>query len=251
MSVAVDRLERFDEGTAEEVLAWALKEFGPRIAISTSFQAEGVVIIDLARRISSDVRVFTIDTGRLPQETYALIDEVRSRYEIDVEVYFPAAAQIESMVRRHGLNLFTKDPALRLLCCHVRKVEPLQRALNGLDAWITGLRRSQGVTRGGVSKVEIDSSHGGIVKVNPIADWSSDDVWDYIRANNVPANALYEQGYTSIGCTPCTRAIAPGEDDRAGRWWWEAPEDKECGIHSTARPERFQQELKLLSNTPE
>jgi thioredoxin-dependent adenylylsulfate APS reductase len=249
MSVAAHSLDRFDEASAEEVLEWALGSFGERIAISTSFQAEGVVIIDLARRISSDVRVFTIDTGRLPQETYTLIDEVRDRYEIDVELFFPAADRIEAMVRRNGLNLFYKDPALRLLCCHVRKVEPLERALSGLDAWVTGLRRAQGVTRTGVSKVEIDESHAGIVKVNPIADWSSDDVWDYVRANDVPTNALYEQGYTSIGCAPCTRPIQPGEDDRAGRWWWEAPEAKECGIHGTSRPERFQLELERLTET--
>lgn len=224
-----------------------MDEHGSRVAISTSFQAEGMVIIDLARRISSDVRVFTIDTGRLPQETYTLIDQVRARYGIEVEVFFPAAERVEAMTRRHGLNLFVNDPALRLLCCHVRKVEPLERALSGLDAWITGLRRTQGVTRAGVGKVEADDAHGGILKINPIADWSSEDVWSYIREHDVPTNELYAKGYTSIGCAPCTRAIEPGEDDRAGRWWWEAPEDKECGIHSTSRPERFALELARLS----
>lgn len=249
MSVAAETLERLDEASASDVLAWAFDEFGSRIAISSSFQAEGLVILDLAVRIRPDVRVFTIDTGRLPQETYALIDEVRARYGINVELFFPDAAQVESMVRKHGLNLFYKDPALRLLCCHVRKVEPLRRALDGLNAWITGLRRTQGVRRTGVGKVEIDEEHGGIVKVNPIADWSTEDVQDYIRDNHVPMNALYEQGYRSIGCAPCTRPIAPGEDDRAGRWWWEAPEGKECGIHGGSRPERLMLEIKRLTDT--
>ena len=248
MTIAAEDLSRFNTATAEEVLAWALEEYAPRIAISSAFLAEDVVVIDLARRVRPDVRVFTLDTGRLPQETYTLIDQVRSKYQIDVEVYFPDATRIERMTRTHGTNLFYNDQALRILCCHVRKVEPLERALTTVDAWITGLRRQQNVTRSDVARVEIDEAHGGIVKVNPIADWSKDRVWDYVRANNVPVSALYDQGYTSIGCAPCTRPVQPGEDDRAGRWWWESPESKECGLHHASPSERFQAELARLAD---
>lgn len=248
MTIAADELARFETRTAEEVLAWALDELHPRIAISAAFLAEDMVVIDLAHRIRTDVRVFTLDTGRLPQETYTLIDEVRSRYGIDVEVQFPDARQVEAMVRKHGLNLFYRDQAFRLLCCQVRKVFPLERALAGLDAWVTGLRRDQNVTRAHVSKVEIDHAHGGILKVNPIADWTKDRVWDYVRANKVPYNELYDKGYTSIGCAPCTRPISPGEPDRAGRWWWEDPETKECGLHQQSPSERFQEELAWLKS---
>lgn len=248
MTIAAEDLDRLSDAPAEQVLGWALHELHPRIAISAAFLAEDMAVIDLAHRIRPDVRVFTLDTGRLPQETYVLMDEVRSRYGIDVEVQFPDAAHVEAMVRKHGLNLFYKDQGLRLLCCQVRKVFPLTKALAGLDGWITGLRREQNVTRADVSKVEIDDAHGGIVKVNPIADWTKDQVWDYLRANNVPYNALYDRGYTSIGCAPCTRAITPGEPDRAGRWWWEDPESKECGLHHQSPSERFQEELAWLKS---
>lgn len=246
MTIAEQDLARFDDAAAEDVLGWALDEFHPRVAISAAFLAEDMVVIDLAHRIRPDVRVFTLDTGRLPQETYALIDEVRSKYGIDVEVQFPDATQVEAMVRKHGLNLFYKDQGLRLLCCQVRKVFPLEKALSGLDAWMTGLRREQNVTRANVGKVEIDHVHGDMVKVNPIADWTKEQVWGHLRANKVPTNALYDQGYTSIGCAPCTRAISPGEPDRAGRWWWEDPESKECGLHHQSPSERFQEELAWL-----
>ena len=246
MTIAVDDIAQLDEATAEQVLEWGLEEFHPRLAISAAFLPEDMVVIDLAYRINPKVRVFTLDTGRLPQETYNLIDDVRSKYAIDVEVMFPDAQDVERMVRKHGLNLFYKDQGLRLLCCQVRKVFPLERALAGLDAWVTGLRSGQNVTRSGVSKVEIDHAHGDIVKLNPLADWTKDQVWEHIRENKVPYSALYDQGYTSVGCAPCTRAIQPGEDDRAGRWWWENPEDKECGLHHQSPSERFQEELAWL-----
>lgn len=248
MTIAAEDLTRYSDATAEEVLGWALDTYHPRLAISAAFLPEDMVVIDLAHRIRPDVRVFTLDTGRLPDETYKLIDEVRDKYGIDIEVMFPDAGDVEAMVRKHGLNLFYKDQALRLLCCQVRKVFPLERALSGLDAWVTGLRRGQNVTRSDVGKVEIDHAHGDIVKLNPIADWSKEQVWEHIRANKVPYNALYDQGYTSVGCAPCTRAIKPGEDDRAGRWWWEAPEDKECGLHHQSPSERFQEELAWLKS---
>jgi thioredoxin-dependent adenylylsulfate APS reductase len=174
--------------------------------------------------------VFTIDTGRLPQETYNVMDHVREKYGIPIEVYFPRAEDVEEMVRKHGLNLFYKSVELRILCCHVRKVEPLKRALSGLDAWITGLRREQAPTRAVIKKVEVDHVNGGIIKINPLADWTSQQVWEYIREKGVPYNALYDHGYLSIGCAPCTRPIKQGEDPRSGRWWWEKG-IKECGLH--------------------
>ena len=226
--------EELEGLAAEGILAWALKEFHPGIALASSFQAEESVLIDMMHRLRGpDFRVFSLDTGRLNQETYDCMDAIRQRYGIHVEVFFPDASQVESMVRNYGLNLFYKSVEFRKMCCGIRKVEPLNRALKSLDAWITGLRREQSVTRGTVQKVEIDQDHGRIVKLNPLADWSEKQVWDYIRENQLPYNKLHDQGYPSIGCAPCTRAIKPGEDIRAGRWWWETPESKECGLHAT------------------
>jgi thioredoxin-dependent adenylylsulfate APS reductase len=190
-----------------------------------------MVILDLACRIDPGVRVFTIDTGRLPLETYELIDRVREHYGIDIEVHYPDQKELAQMVTQHGINSFYRSVSLRLLCCEVRKVKPLSRVLQNLDAWVTGLRRSQSQTRVNVPKIELDEEHGNIIKVNPLADWSEQQVWEYIRANRLPYNQLYDQGYTSIGCAPCTRPVAPGEDQRAGRWWWENGVPKECGIH--------------------
>jgi phosphoadenosine phosphosulfate reductase len=182
----------------------------------------------------ADFRLFTLDTGRLNQETYDCMDAIRERYGVQIEVFFPEATGVEKMVRENGLNLFYNSVELRKLCCGIRKVEPLNRALKNLDAWMTGLRREQAVTRVDVRKVELDKDHGDIVKVNPLVDWSYDDVWEYIRKNNLPYNRLHKQGYPSIGCAPCTRAVKPGEDLRAGRWWWENPNTKECGLHVNA-----------------
>jgi phosphoadenosine phosphosulfate reductase len=246
VSVNAEELIDFEDRPAEEILAWALDEFGSGFAVCTSFQAEGMAVLDLAWRIDPSVRVFTLDTGRLPNETYSLMDEVRQRYGIDIEVKSPDPLQTQTMVAKHGMNLFYRDTALRQLCCHVRKVVPLDKALHGLDAWATGLRREQAVTRSDTPKVEIDARHGGIIKINPLADWSKDEVWDYVRDNNVPTNALYERGFTSIGCEPCTRATSAGEDERAGRWWWEADADKECGLHHGTPDERFAKELAWL-----
>jgi thioredoxin-dependent adenylylsulfate APS reductase len=185
----------------------------------------------MAWRIDPRLRVFTIDTGRLPAETYALIDQVRTRYGVEVEMYLPDAAEVERMVTAEGPNLFYRAVPLRLRCCEVRKVHPTRRVLSGLDAWITGLRRDQYTTRAAVEVVEADQEHGAIVKVNPLAYWTEAQVWDYVRANDVPVHSLYAQGYTSIGCAPCTRPVAPGEGPRAGRWWWEQDAPKECGMH--------------------
>ena len=221
-----------EQWPAEAVLQWALDKFSPKLALACSFQAEESVLIGMMHRlVGNDFRIFTLDTGRLNQETYDCMDAIRARYGICVEVYFPDAMKVQDMVRAHGLNLFYNSVELRKLCCNVRKVEPLNRALKDLNAWMTGLRREQAVTRSDVRKVEIDRDHGGIVKINPLIEWSYDQVWNYIRENNVPFNRLHKQGYPSIGCAPCTRAVTPGEDLRAGRWWWENPETKECGLH--------------------
>ena len=218
--------------SASEILTWGLENFHPRIALSCSFGApEGLVVLDLMQRIERTSRVFVLDTGRLPQATYDLIDRVRDRYGKEVEVIFPRAEAVEAMVREKGLNLFFESVENRQLCCRIRKVEPLERYLADLDAWVTGLRRDQGVTRGDTQKVAIDSAHGGIVKINPLADWSREQVLDYVRERGLPINRLHSQGYPSVGCSPCSRAIAAGDDLRAGRWWWENPETRECGIH--------------------
>ena len=226
------RDETLEAMDAVELLGWALERFRPRIALASSFGAEDVVLIDLLMELDPRARVFTLDTGRLHSETYALAQALRDRYGLAIDVYFPRTEALEAMVRAHGVNLFYASVENRKLCCGVRKVEPLDRALEGLDAWITGLRREQAATRGRVRKVEIDADHGGILKLNPLADWSWDRVWGYIRDHAVPYNALHDEGFPSIGCAPCTRAVRPGEDLRAGRWWWEQDAAaKECGLH--------------------
>ncbi|MEM2865469.1 MAG: phosphoadenylyl-sulfate reductase [Candidatus Bathyarchaeia archaeon] len=222
---------KFEDEDAEAILEWALDKFHPKIALASSFSAEDVVLIDMLCKVHGNPRIFTIDTGRLPQETYILIDRVRDRYGVTIEVYFPRTGDVEAMVRNHGPNLFYRDLDSRILCCNVRKVEPLTRALKSLEAWITGLRRGQAPSREGIAKIELDQDHGGLVKINPIADWSTEQVWTYIVENKVPYNELYDKGYSSIGCAPCTRPIGPGQFERAGRWWWEVDAVKECGLH--------------------
>ncbi len=217
---------------ASDVLAVALDSLGPdRLALASSFGAEDVVLIDLLIELEPKARVFTLDTGRLPQETYDLMDAVRRRYGLDLEVVSPQTDRVEALVRENGLNLFYDSIENRKSCCEVRKVEPLRRVLDTLDGWITGLRRDQIVTRSETPKIGLDDQNGGIWKIAPLADWSEDDVWAYIRQRDLPYNALHDQGYRSIGCAPCTRAVEPGEDARAGRWWWEHPDQRECGIH--------------------
>jgi len=223
--------EDFENKTPPETLKWALDQFHPRIALASSFSLEDGVITDMLSKINPKFRVFTLDTGRLNQETYSLIDRIRARYDVPIEVYYPDTASVEKMVREHGMNLFYESVDSRRLCCNVRKVEPLMRALSSLDAWITGLRREQSITRTAVKKIEIDEAHNNIVKINPLADWTEEMVWDYTKKNGIPNNLLYDKGYTSIGCEPCTRPIKPGEDIRAGRWWWESADKKECGLH--------------------
>ncbi len=231
-----------DDATPQELIGWALERWGSQVALCTSFQAEGMAILDMAWRIDPQVRLFTVDTGRLHQETYDVMETVRQRYGIEVEVYFPDARQVESMVRRFGPNLFQKSVEARLHCCSVRKVEPIRGVLEGLDAWITGLRRDQWASRSNIRKVEIDHDHGGLAKINPLADWTLEEVKEYNEAHDVPVHPLYAKGFTSIGCAPCTRETKAGEDPRAGRWWWEKNAPKECGIHCPIETGAFEHE---------
>lgn len=218
--------------SAHNILKWAIDTYGLRIGLASSFGAEDLVLIDMMAKINKEkTKVFTLDTGRLNQETYDVIDEIRRKYGIQIIVYFPEQNEVEQMVRIKGMNLMYESVENRKLCCEIRKVHPLNRALDNLDGWITGLRREQTIMRSDIKKIEIDYSHDNIVKVNPLADWTHEMVWDYIHKNNVPYNKLHDIGYPSIGCEPCTRAVNPKEDPRSGRWWWENAAHKECGLH--------------------
>ena len=223
--------DEFEKKSASDILSWAVKEFGDKVSLASSFGAEDVVLIDLLVKMNPKARIFTLDTGRLNEETYDVMERIRSKYKISIESYFPDRQKVEALERQKGFFSFRESVDNRKECCGIRKVEPLGRALSCLKAWMTGLRREQAVTRTTIQKIEIDEAHGGILKINPLADWSEKQVWDYIKANKVPYNRLHDRGYPSIGCAPCTRAVKPGEDIRAGRWWWENPENKECGLH--------------------
>ncbi len=218
------------DASAEQTLAWIERRFGARAAIASSFGAEDVVLIHLAREHAPSVRLFTLDTGRLPPETYELMDVVRRRYGVEVETYFPDRARVEALQSEKGYFSFKQSIEARKECCGIRKVEPLKRALAGREAWVTGMRREQSPTRTGVEAVEWDAGNG-LVKLNPLTKWSAREVWAFIRDNGVPYNVLHDRGYPSLGCAPCTRAVKPYEDERAGRWWWESPENRECGLH--------------------
>jgi phosphoadenosine phosphosulfate reductase len=224
--------EEMEDKSAMEVLKWAINAYAPKIALASSFGAEDVILIDMMVKINKEkAKIFTLDTGRLNQETYDVMDAIRKKYDIEIEVYFPEQRETEEMVKIKGMNLMYESVENRKLCCEIRKVHPLNRALSKLDGWITGLRREQAITRANIYKLEIDSSHGNIAKINPLADWTNEMIWDYIHKNNVPYNKLHDSGYPSIGCEPCTRAVHRGEDPRAGIWWWENATQKECGLH--------------------
>ena len=236
------------EGEEPEVaIAWALERFSPRIGISTAFQLDGVAVLDMAYRIDPRIEVFSVDTGKLPPETHELIAELRDFYPgLNLTVLEPHPIYVHEMAARHGDELYYEAVEKRLLCCNVRKVMPLTRHLATLDAWITGLRRDQWATRTNIRKVEIDHDHGAIVKLNPLAEWTEEEVRDYVAERGLPTHPLYAQGYTSIGCDPCTRAINPGEASRAGRWWWETNAPKECGIHCAVETGGLEHELRAL-----
>jgi phosphoadenosine phosphosulfate reductase len=229
-----DQIQQLNENlkTPQEVIQWSIDNLHPRIAMASSFGAEDVVVIDMMMKINPKSRIFTLDTGRLNQETYDVMDEIRKKYDINIEVMFPDQNEVEQMVRVNGLNLFYNSAGNRKLCCGIRKVHPLNRMLSTLDGWITGLRADQTEVRLKANKIEIDEQHNGIIKINPIIEWTWEQTWDYIKKNNIPYNKLHDNGYPSIGCEPCTRAIKPGEPLRAGRWWWESDSQKECGLHA-------------------
>ncbi len=221
--------QKVDEARA--LLRRVAREFAPA-AFANSLGAEDMVLTDLICTRMLPIDVFTLDTGRLPVETYTLIDAIAVRYGTRLRVLSPRAELVESYVKDHGINGFYDSIELRQSCCHIRKVEPLRRALAGKRAWITGLRRAQSVTRGNLPVETFDTGHG-MMKFNPLADWTEEEVWTYVRAHGVPYHALHDRGYSSIGCAPCTRAISAGEDVRAGRWWWEESAlSKECGLHA-------------------
>jgi len=221
----------FEAKSAQEIVTWAVDQYGERLGIASSFGLEDMVLIDLASKTGKPFTVFTLDTGRLHEETYEIMERTRSHYGISVKAYFPQAGAVEQLEREKGLFSFRESLENRKECCAIRKVEPLGRALAELDAWMTGMRRDQGVTRTDTPKAEADTNHSSLIKFNPIADWTEEQVKQYIADHKVPTNALHKKDYPSIGCAPCTRPILEGEDIRAGRWWWENPEHKECGLH--------------------
>jgi phosphoadenosine phosphosulfate reductase len=227
-----DIAEKIESKPATEILKLGFKKYGDKMVLASSFGAEDVVIIDMMCKINRNLtRVFTLDTGRLNQETYDLIDKTRKKYDIKIDVYFPNASEVEEMVENKGMNLMYESVENRKLCCNIRKIQPLKRALKQFDCWITGLRREQSVTRNKIMKIEVDDLNNNIIKLNPLADWTNEEVWGYIHENKIPYNELHDRGYPSIGCEPCTRAVKQGEDPRAGRWWWEIDTHKECGLH--------------------
>ena len=217
--------------TAEELIQWTIDHYGLKAGLACSFGMEDMVLIDIIAKVKGPMTIFTLDTGRLHEETYQIMDRVRSHYGLEIKTYFPNLEQVQVLVREKGFFSFKESIENRKECCGIRKVEPLNRALGELDAWVTGLRRDQAVTRTQIPKVLEDADHPPLVKINPLADWTQDQVESYIEKNKVPVNALHKKNYPSIGCAPCTRPIEPGEDIRAGRWWWENPEHKECGLH--------------------
>ena len=222
--------ERFSGKSALEIIRYFIENHKDKLAFSTSLGAEDQVITQMIGSIDPQVYIFTLDTGRLFPETYDLIDLTRLRYKVDIRVFFPERKAVEEMVAKKGINLFYESIENRKLCCHIRKIEPLQRALEPFDFWMSGLRREQSVTREDLSVIEWDD-HYKKIKINPLIDWTTEDVWDYIKQHNILYSPLHDRGFPSIGCFPCTRATEPGEDIRAGRWWWENPEMKECGLH--------------------
>lgn len=221
---------KFKDSTPQEVLEYLLNDKTKNTALSSSFGAEDQVLTHMMLDISKEANIFTLDTGRLPYETYNVMDETNLKYNIKVNVFFPDSQKVQELYQTQGINGFYESIEKRKNCCGVRKIEPLKRALKDVDVWVTGLRASQSVTRTDMPMFEYDENFK-VIKVNPLINYSEDDVWDYIKSNHVPYNKLHDQGYPSIGCAPCTRAVKDGEDIRSGRWWWEDPEHKECGLH--------------------
>jgi len=235
MNLALDsaaKQKRLNGATEpEEILQEGLARIVGPVALASSFSIEDIVLIDLLQKIDRKVQVFALDTGRLHEETLEIAETIRLRYQLEIGWYFPERAAVEKLEREKGLFSFRDSLQNRQHCCQIRKVEPLQRALKGLAGWITGQRREQGTSRNLLHPIEIDHNNGGIIKLNPLCYWSEEQLNNYVKAQRLPINRLHLQGYPSIGCAPCSRAVQPGEDLRAGRWWWENPEHKECGLH--------------------
>jgi len=230
-SQALRLFESVNLTDANAILEVALNHYGPRVALASSFSMEDTILIDMIIKIDPDARILALDTGRLNEETHECAEKIRLKYGCQIEWFFPDSEAVEALVRTKGSCSFKESIDNRKECCLIRKVLPLERALNGLHAWITGQRRQQSSTREALQVLELDQSHGGILKINPLASWSFSQVKEYVEANNIPYNRLYDFGYQSIGCAPCTRAPRESEDERAGRWWWEDAAHKECGIH--------------------
>ena len=222
--------QKYSQATAEQLLSGFLSDFKGKIALSSSLGIEDQVLTHMVCKIDKTTKIFTLDTGRLFPETYDLIHRTNHKYGIKMSVYFPEAGQVEEMVNTKGINLFFESVEYRKLCCNIRKIQPLKRAFEGLEVWICGLRSEQSVTRQNMQKIEWDEANG-IIKLNPLIEWTEEETKAFIKANGIPYNPLHDKGYPSIGCQPCTRAIFAGEDIRAGRWWWENPDTKECGLH--------------------
>ena len=215
----------------QEIIRIGIEAAKGPVKLACSFSVEDMVIVDMATKAGLSFGIFALDTGRLNEETYEVADALAERYRLRVEWFFPRHEAVEELIRQRGPYSFRESQENRHECCHIRKVEPLTRALKGLAGWITGLRREQSVTRTDLAPIEIDATNGGILKINPLLEWTTDQVWEYAKQHQIPTNRLHTQGYPSIGCAPCTRPVAPGEHPRAGRWWWENPEQKECGLH--------------------
>lgn len=228
--------EDLERRTAREILQLALTALGEtRVAVAAAFSAEDMVLLGLLSELNARPRVFTIDTGRLPSETFDVMARAQAHFGIEIEIYEPDEASVRDMTDQRGVNLFYRSADDRRLCCAVRRVEPLGRALAATAGWITGLRRDQTATRAGTPKIGLDPAHGGMWKIAPLADWAYDDVWRYIAEHRLPYSRLYDRGYTSIGCDPCTRAVSADADPRSGRWWWEEDSERECGMHLEKR----------------
>jgi phosphoadenosine phosphosulfate reductase len=230
----IEKLTEYERLGAQDLLAVFLSESSGRFVLASSFGAEDQVLTHMALEINRAAEIFTIDTLRLFPETLALKEATERRYGVRCKVYRPDPQSVADFERLRGRDSIYDSIAVRKECCAIRKIEPLRRALAGADGWITGLRREQTATRSHIPKVAVDREHGSILKITPLADWSGDDVREYILKNDIPCNPLHEQGFASIGCAPCTRAVRPGEDARAGRWWWEQSDRKECGLHLDA-----------------
>ncbi len=222
--------ERFQYSDPETIVKFFIEHLEDKIALASSLGAEDQMLTHIVSNINKETRIFTLDTGRLFPETYDLIDRTQKRYKHRIEVFFPNHEKVEEMVNKNGINLFYDSVENRKMCCQIRKIEPLKRAFKGLKAWICGLRADQSVTRQQIDIVEWDEANK-LIKINPLARWSEEQVWEYIKVNKIPYNPLHDKSYPSIGCLPCTRAIMDGEDVRAGRWWWESANTKECGLH--------------------